>query len=39
VIGGLIGLVGGVAVLGIKPVIALTVIGCSLLGLFWDFGK
>ena len=36
-IGGLIGLVGGIAVLGIEPVIALVVLMGAGLGLLWNF--
>jgi solute:Na+ symporter, SSS family len=36
-IGGLIGLVGGIAVLGIEPVIALVVLISAGLGLLWNF--
>ncbi len=37
VIGGLIGLVGGIAVLGIEPVLALVVLIGAGVGLFWNF--
>jgi len=36
-IGGLIGLVGGIAILGIEPMIALVILIGSSLGLFWKF--
>jgi len=38
-IGGLIGLVVGVALLGMEPVIALPVLAGGIIGLLWNFGK
>ena len=35
--GGLIGLVGGIAIFGIEPIIAITVIAGGILGLLWNF--
>ena len=37
--GGLVGLVVGVAILGIEPTVALSVLIFSGLGFFWNFGK
>ena len=39
VIGGIIGLIGGIAVLGIEPSVVVFVLIPSLIGLAWNFGE